>query len=1100
MKSIDSIHSMQQRLPWIIAGLLLAGAILFLMMRPKPEADEFDRLMTRGAGYLERGEGTNAVATYLQAVTRAPESLDARLNLANAFLLAGEEARAIEQCQEALSLDSQSGAAYYLIGLAHLRLNQAEPAVQAFQQSQRIDPAVTALNFQLGVAQERLGQINEAISTFETMLQFDPEHPSAHYQLSRLYLQVNRTAESAQELEKHQQVLARNPRTSSNPRALEVCKYTQPRMAFKLEQPDARGIPVRFVDATATAFGAKASDYRAPMAVLDYNHDGRNSLFVTEGGKGFRVLNNQKGSFEPLEQLLPARTGAVYRVALAGDLNNDRFEDVIVLGETAAHAFRFATNGQMREATTAAGLQGLQGRNGWLADLDFTGRLDLLTILPDGQGLRVYRNLGNFYFKEDTASSGLPTALPGVEQVCVEDWNNEDLPGVFAGCKGQPPVYFAKQRAGTFVRTNSPADWPVGNVLATADLNNDLRPDLVVAGPGRISIVFGGPIPQLQIPAKDFEPAGVVLSDYDNDGWLDILAFGSALRVWRNLGKDGFADVTASLGLEKAESIAAMAAADFDEDGDTDLVLSTVRGLQFWRNEGGNANRQLKLQLIGNRSNASGLGVRVDLTAGRWRTRRSLQHLPFEIGIGQRDKIDSLKVHWFDLATTAVDVAVQSQTLPIVELTVPTGSCPYLYAWDGKKFRFVTDILGASPLGLPVAKGRYIEADPEEFLALGDDLAFPPRDGRYEVRVTEELREVLYLDQARLVVVDHPKGTVVHPTSKLRARKPFPPHELWTLRPSSSARRAIRSDGLDVTEALARNDQVMVSPVQIREPQLRGLAEPFSVTMDFGELPTARPLVLALTGWLRFGGGMANIAASLDESLPFPFPTLEAELADGSWQPVATDVGAPAGKTKTILVDLANKLPANARRLRLTTAFEIHWDSALLCEKVGAAQNRQVLLSPVGAELRWHGYGEFEELPDFLPLTPRYENPKASPPWNRTPAGWCTRYGPVDELVQEKDDELVLLNGGDELALTFAADRLPPKPDGFVRDFFLYVIGWDKDADFHVGQGWLVEPLPYFGMDDQAYGKEPKPRSPHLMQKLGTRWVGPKIVSSAAAR
>jgi tetratricopeptide (TPR) repeat protein len=1099
-RGLVSISIMQKRLPWIIAGLLLAGAILFFLQRPKPPADEFERLMTRGAGFLERGEATNAMAAYSQAVALAPESVDARLNLANAFLLADDSAKAIEQCQEVLNLDSQSGAAYYLMGLAHLRGSQAEQAVQAFQQSQRIDPAVTALNFQLGVAQERLGQLNEAIATFETMLQFDPEHLSAHYQLSRLYLQVNRPEDSARELEQHQQVLARNPRVSSNPRALEACKYTQPRMAFKLEQPDPQGIPVRFVEATAAALGTSAAEYRAPIAVLDYNHDGRNSLFVMDGDKGFRVLNNLDGRFQPMEQLLPAKTGAVYREALVGDLNNDRFEDVIVLGESASHAFRFATNGQMREVTMAAGLPGLQGRGGLLADLDFTGRLDLLTILPDGQGLRVYRNLGNFYFKEDTTGTGLPAALPGVEHLRVEDWLNEDLPGVFAGVKGQVPVYFAKHRAGAFVRTNTPADWPAGNLPTTGDLNNDLRPDLVVAAAGKISIVFGGPVPQVQLALKEFEPAGLVLNDYDNDGWLDIMAYGAGLRVWRNLGKDGFTDVTARLGLDKVQTITAMGAADFDRDRDTDLVLCTGRGLQFWRNDGGNANHQLKLQLIGNRSNASGLGVRVDLIAGRWRTRRTLQRLPFEIGLGQRDKVDSLKVHWFDLATTAVDVAVQPEPLPIVELTVPAGSCPYLYAWDGSKFRFVTDILGASPLGLPVAKGRYIEADPEEFLALGDELAFPPRDGKYEVRITEELREVLYLDQARLVVVDHPNGTVVHPTSKMRARKPFPPHELWTLRPLGPARHAFRSDDLDVTDALARNDQVMVSPVRLREPQLRGLAEPFSVTMDFGELPVERPLVLALTGWLRFGGGMANIAASLDPSLPFPFPALEAQLPDGSWQPVQSDVGAPAGKTKTILVDLANKLPAGTRRLRLATAFEIHWDSAMLCEKVTPTQNQETELSPEMADLRWHGFGVFENLPEFLPLTSRYDHPKSSPPWNRTPAGWCTRYGPVNELVEERDDEMALLNGGDEVALAFPADKLPPKREGDVREFFLHVIGWDKDADFHVGEGWRVEPLPFWGMDDQAYGREVDPAKASPAHRLSTRWVGPKVATRRADR
>jgi hypothetical protein len=128
-----------------------------------------------------------------------------------------------------------------------------------------------------------------------------------------------------------------------------------------------------------------------------------------------------------------------------------------------------------------------------------------------------------------------------------------------------------------------------------------------------------------------------------------------------------------------------------------------------------------------------------------------------------------------------------------------------------------------------VAEKHLIEADPEEFLALGTDDSFPSSSSMYEVRITEELREVLYLDEAKLVVVDHPSGTLICPTSKLRAAKPFPAHELWTVRPIATPRDAVRSDGLNVTDALAHTDGQMVSPVHLREPQLRGLAEPFSV-------------------------------------------------------------------------------------------------------------------------------------------------------------------------------------------------------------------------------------------------------------------------------
>jgi hypothetical protein len=304
---------------------------------------------------------------------------------------------------------------------------------------------------------------------------------------------------------------------------------------------------------------------------------------------------------------------------------------------------------------------------------------------------------------------------------------------------------------------------------------------------------------------------------------------------------------------------------------------------------------------------------------------------------------------------------------------------------------------------------------------------------------------------------------------------------------------------VDVTKALEEQDGVRVSPVRLREPQLRGLAEPFSITLDFGSLPVERPLVLVLNGWLRFGGGMANIAASLDPALPFPFPVLEAEAADGSWTKVPVVVGVPAGKTKTILVDLDKKLPAGTHRLRLSMAFELYWDSVELCEKINSEATRVTTLLPDIADLHWRGFSPLSAESKTAPLTPTYDQVGDMPPWRRTPSGWCTRYGSVKELVREKDNALALLNGGDELALSFRQAQLPPKPDGSIRDFFLYVVGWDKDADFHVGQGWRVEPLPFEGMDDQGYGHETGQAGPNAswVSEYNTRWIGSLVLGPA---
>ena len=308
---------MFKRLSWIVLNAGLLFLALFLPGCSKKSEDQLTQLMTRGNGFFEKGDATNAIGTYLQAIRVSPESLDARLNLANAYLLAGDPAKTVEQSQEALNLDHNSAAAYYLIGCAHMRLNQAGPALQAFQQSKHLDPAVTALNFQLGLAHERLGQLEDARAEFETVARFEPNHASVHYQLSRLYQRLGRASDAAVEMEKHQQLQAKGSNVPPGPAAFERCKYTAPRVAFVLEQPDPRGIPVHFLDATAALLG-QASNWHGPMAVVDYNHDGRNSLFVMEG-EGFRLLDNSKGKLEAIGEVLPGRPGAGYRRALAGD-------------------------------------------------------------------------------------------------------------------------------------------------------------------------------------------------------------------------------------------------------------------------------------------------------------------------------------------------------------------------------------------------------------------------------------------------------------------------------------------------------------------------------------------------------------------------------------------------------------------------------------------------------------------------------------------------------------------------------------------------------------------------------------------------------------
>ena len=1065
---------------------------------PKNPSDEFLRLMTVGKNYLDQGNATNALATYKKALEIYPNDADLHLNLANSYLVAGAAQEAIREADEVLQLDANSAGAYFVKGSAYLRLSKWEEAAKALENAQKIDPGEPPTFFQLGRARMGLQQWEAAIAAFREGIRMDPNrlHAGPRYLLAQALIRAGRQEEANQELQLHQTAL--EEKGAINVATFERSKFTQARVPFKLDQPEKEGVKVQFVDATKDVFQDRAQSYAGPIGVIDANRNGWNSVFAMEQGR-FRLLWNSNGTFRPHGESYAGADGAKYSQVLVGDLQNDRFDDIIVLGDKGSLVFQLATNAEIKNVSAPSRLSGLHAMNGLLMDVDFTGKLDLIAVTTTND-VRVYRQFGSLLFSEITSTSGVPASLRNTQALMMDDWNRDGMMDVIASRKEGVPLLMEKQRGGPLVPRET-TNWSAGATLCTGDFDNDLRADLAVASDGKITVCFNDG------RRVAWRASGVVRQlaavDYDNDGWLDLWAAGETLEAWRNAGLAGFQEQASPLGLREMSGVAEVHFADFDKDCDSDVIVALAGGgLRYLRNDGGNANAQFKVALHGTRSNASGIGCKVEVETGRLRLMRTVQRLPVEIGVGKHQSLDSFVVHWFNWPQGSAEVPVNCrEPLFALELTIQEGSCPYLYAWDGKRFRFVTDILGAAPLGLPVAQGRYIESDPEEFVWLGNEESFIPKDGAYHLQITEELREVLYLDEAKLVVVDHEPGTEVHSTDKLLPGKPFPNGTITTLHNEHPLRYATTLDGQEVTAALKSVDDRRLSPPKLRVPQLRGLAESYGMVLDFGPLDASTPLVLVMNGWLRFGGGMANIAASQDQSLPFPFPTLEAD-APGIWQPVDVTVGAPAGKTKTILVDLEGKLPAGARRLRMKQAFEIHWDRIALMEKKPGAQTKISFVAASEADLHFRGFSAIQNLPTDWPLTPDYDVVSPNSYWTITPAGWCTRYGDVSELIATRDEGLALLNGGDELTLKFATNSLPPKPTGTVRQFFLYVDGWDKDSDFHVATGTKVEPLPFHGMDDQLYGQQKRPAFPSdaLHRKYNTRWVDGRVLKQTAKR
>ena len=186
---------------------------------------------------------------------------------------------------------------------------------------------------------------------------------------------------------------------------------------------------------------------------------------------------------------------------------------------------------------------------------------------------------------------------------------------------------------------------------------------------------------------------------------------------------------------------------------------------------------------------------------------------------------------------------------------------------------------------------------------------------------------------------------------------------------------------------------------------------------------------------------------------------------------VAPDLGFPAGKNKTILIDLSTRSgdrAARARRLRLRTNLEVYWDWLAVADAVESPALVTTRLQPARAELRYRGFSQTTHERRDLPETPLYDAiANVGQRW-RDLIGYYTRFGDVVELLDRVDDRYVIMNAGDELQLSFAVP--PPPAAGWRRDFVLIGDGWEKDGDYNTSFSQTVQPLPSHDRPDYGRG------------------------------
>jgi tetratricopeptide (TPR) repeat protein len=1094
----------------------------------KKDVQTFAILGNIGKAQFENGEYQKAVATLERALRIKPDSFAMRRNLARTRYLWMQFPEAMEELRR-LDAESPSAATSYLMGLTAMRLAikgqlpKAE-AAKYLQKAVEFDPHEATLRFQWANALNEAGQSEEADKQYRKTFELDPMHYQAKYRLA-LRIRQKDPDEYKQLMADYRRLMPANSVKKSDA-AFEMCKYT------KSEPPEAESPPQANAEVANARFAAAdistdASDNQAAqlpslaaVAPLFLENNGRYQLVgVSPAGElvliGFDDAGRTKVVARGEAPLGPVGNEAI---VLVGNTRRDRVNGSMLLDAVesgklktpivpapAPHALvegdrpeiaivtpertwfvRYQTTMGFVDLTVDSKLSAAAGSAARWIDMDQDGDIDLCVGSRDG--FKVWRNNGDGTFVEATASFVLADAGPAVDLSAAdfEGWNTGvDL--VLAG--PQATTFWRTEMNGQFIQDPViSARWPAAQRVIADDFNNDSLPDVVLVSPKLVTLAITKG--QQQRLSNDIETidAAVQLDD-DNDGRLDLAVFGRAggqrkALLYRNAGGQ-FADTSQPLPTYASPRRNALWALDFDADCDTDLLALDEAGrLLAFRNGSSAGNRQLKMSVFSNVENPSSIGTRVevrrdDFVASRW----TEYELPIEIGVGSRERLDTVQTLWVKgLAKNELSVEANCQPLRIVivRFIIPE-SCPFLYACIDGEWQFVTDLLGAAPLNVAVARGVAMTPDPDEVAVLGPAERFAADGLAARLRISNELREVTYLDQVRLLAVDHAPNVTIFSRDRI-AMTSVEGKQIIAGRDPVSPQSAMGSDGVDRTAALAKEDGQFASPGNVVPPPVMGFVEPLTIEFEFDDLGDTNNRFLALTGWFRFGSSSSNIAASQRSDHQVIWPKLEVRDAQGQWKVLDGMIGIPAGKTKTIVCDLAGKLPAGARRFRLTSSFEVRWDRIALYRTVPAEQIRLSEASPAMADLKWHGFHEFQPGSDEEPITPDLTRPTNLPFWFTALEGWSTRYGDVLPLVATADQMQLILNAGDGATLEFPADQLPPREPGASRTLLVYSRGWIKSGDPNGTSKPEVAPFP---------GSDAPPSGPagDWQLEFNTRWV-----------
>ena len=992
---------------WVLVAVCVAGALVLLIAAQDASVEErLARHRNLGKAFYENPATQNeAVEEFRRALDLAPRSVREQLNYALALLRAGKTDEAVQLLEAVQQRNPKIPHTWFNLGIVWKKAGQHERALKQFEQLVKLAPEDPIAHYNLGALHKIAGNQDAAVAEFERAAQLDPSLAAPHFQLFNAYRTSGRQELAKRALATFQRI-KKEQEGAAIPEDVDWSFFAEIYDPIESHAPEA-SVPLRFTSRTIP--GAAAGVLPLEGKLLVWSETG---LRLQPGGA------------------VPGIRNVIS--AAAGDFNNDGAQDLAVITADGP-ALLVNKGGQFTKA--AASLPSGRFRQALWVDYDHDYDLDLFLFGPKSVLLR---NAGSAGFQDMTSQFPFVSgeAVSAVMLRVIPDTKGFDIAVSYADREG---VLYRDRLQGNYAAEDIPL--PAGSThLAAADLNNDSVFELVFStrdgifqAPGT-GTAFSRPVP-VSKHTGDF-----AIADFQRRGSLDVSTEGNC---------------------------ASAAAIDLNSDSLPDVACVQSNTLRILTNQTPVPDRKwIGVRLTGVKNGILAHGAEVEVKAGSLYSKQIYKGTPLIFGLGKHAIADTVRITWPNGLIQNEIRQPAGRIHTYKEAQRLSGSCPMVWTWNGREFQYITDVLGVAPLGASAGDGEFFPVDHDEYIHI-PGTALREQAGAYEVRITEELSEVAYLDQLKLIAIDRPAAMEIYTNEKFKA-PPFPEFRLYGVTQRIPPVSARDEQGRDMLGRIRTKDRIYPDSF---ERQLSGVGTLHTLDIDFGAgAARENKGVLVLHGWVDWADGSTFLGAAQDGKGGLVAPYLQVRDEDGKWVTVIEDMGMPAGKPKTIAVDLSGKFLSASREIRIVTNLCLYWDEIFLSEDTSAPPARLRDAQLASAELRFRGFSPNRIHPKRLqPEEFAYPNPRPVSLWNPTP-GRYTRYGDVLGLAEGIDDKLIVMGSGDELVLRFKA--LQPPPPGIKRDFLLFVDGWAKDRDANTAFGQTTEPLPFHSM--RNYG-DPAP-------------------------